>query len=302
MSESKNADEVQVDWRFILTRYDEDKYTIPYFFDYMKTWTPSKTYTVRIANIYDISKFWVVFHYNELDIFRSFLSDYYKKHGHLYKIKAVRRGIYCVVFAEGAYYRGIVAEVSEEPKVLVFFMDFGYISAVEQPNIYYLAEKFYNVPRFAVRAVLHGIHPVDTCHWTMDAIKRFTELVAEKIMLCFVVGPLENFRTVYVHLADFNQSITSQRFQDVGDKLISEKLASVAVPSSMDNVKGKRLVPIVKYPYLFPSFDVLEKCTMPFTAYTMDMLRQCKSSSVLLKPYCMVNGVNAKSCQIPYHT
>lgn len=287
-----------IDFNYIFSHCDASKFEIPYYYD-RQNWKPGQTYKIRISSIYDPSKFWVVVKDRELDIFVKFLTDFYNKYGNCYKmsLNTVSRNIYCTVFTDNAFYRGIIINIphsfSLEKKAVVFLFDFGYISTVNVEDLYYLAEKFYEVPRFAVRASLSYLQPHNNYIWSYELVKRFDELVSKKLLLCILECTDPNRKIIIIRIGNVNEF---SHVTDIGDILIREKLAEIILTKQKSKKvnDNSRYAPKTKYPYLFPSFEAIESGIVPSSVYISELLGQCVPRDVLFKPYFKYKGTSKK--------
>lgn len=120
-------------------------------------------YEVKIENVYDPSKFWVIVKFKELAIFMRYLKCFYDSAENRKSIfkSNLKTNLMCIVRRGDIYYRSVILPLllSDENQVKVFMIDFGYIVSVYLDNVFYICEKHQDVPRFAVRASLAYISP-----------------------------------------------------------------------------------------------------------------------------------------------
>lgn len=262
---------------------------IPYSFDKIQ-WKVGNTYRIRIGHIYDLSKFWIINLEKELTLFQDFLNDFFTKNGAKYKMpkEVIEVNIYCIGFSDGGYYRGIIVNIpciaTARRTVLMFLFDFGFLVNITLDNLYFLPEKFYGTPRFAIRACLNRIQPRNGDAWTYNDVKRFNDLVSGKVLLCIVEYADLDYRTLYVNVGSVNEQ--SSQVNDIGEMFLSEKLARPITSRRSKREEPKAgFIPKTKYPWLYPSFDEIEQGTMPSSVYIMEMMKKCKSSQFLLRAY-----------------
>ncbi|KAJ8965464.1 hypothetical protein NQ314_004109 [Rhamnusium bicolor] len=262
----------EVDFDYIFSHFDQTKYEIPYYYD-REVWKIGETYRMRVGHVYDPTKFWIVLKERELDIMQAFLMDFYTENGE----------------------QGLIVNIPHsstvDKKAWVYLIDFGYIAVILMDNLYYLYEKLYGVPQFAVRASLGHVRPYRKPNWDYNAMRRFNELVSGKVLLC-ILECTDPVRKI-VHITIGNVNDTSS-VSDIGHILINEKLArSIAKRSSpeKESRNNSRYVPKTKYPYLFPSFEAIESGMVPSCVYTSELLRQCIATDVLFKPYFAYGGI-----------
>ncbi|KAJ8952944.1 hypothetical protein NQ318_006561 [Aromia moschata] len=291
-----NSTPNKINLNYILSHSDQTKYKIPHCYD-RQQWKIGETYRIRVGHIYDPSKFWIVFKERELDIFQKFVNDFYKKHGGKYKmdLNNMAKNMYCVVYVDKAFYRGLIANIpdnfTEEKKAYIFLFDYGCVTVTSLDHLYYLYEKLFHIPQFAVRASLSHVQPYDKTMWKYSVVKRFSELVSAKVLLCVLECTNPNRKIVEISIGDVREFSS---VIDVGDILISEKLAKSVISRANHEIKEKiktRYVPKTKYPHLFPSFEAIESGMVPPCVHTTELLWQCIARDVLFRPYFAYNGV-----------
>ncbi|XP_018580099.1 uncharacterized protein LOC108917822 [Anoplophora glabripennis] len=288
-----------IDFNYIFSHCDQSKFEIPHYYD-KQNWELGETYRMRVSNIYDPSKFWIVVKEQELDVFQRFLADFYNKYSSRYKmsLNSISENMYCTAFTENAFYRGLIVSIPHsltlDKKVIVFLFDFGYTCMVNLEDIYYLSEKFYEVPRFAVRASLSDLQPHSEHVWNYEVVKRFDELVSKKVLICVVECTDPSRRIVFIKVGSVKDELSD--VVDIGITLISEKLArSTSSKKSTTKIKNNsRYIPTTNYPHLFPSFEAIEGGIVPSSVYISEMLRQCVARDVLFKPYFAYKGTSEK--------
>lgn len=120
-------------------------------------------YEVKIENVYDPSKFWIIVKYKELAVFMRYLKHFYDKTENKKPIhrRHLRKNLLCIVYKSGMYFRSIILPLllPDKNKIRVFMIDFGYITNVCIDDLLYIFEKHGDVPRFAIRACLAYISP-----------------------------------------------------------------------------------------------------------------------------------------------
>lgn len=197
----------KIDFDYILKHCDQSNHNIPYSFDKI-VWKIGETYKIRIGNIYDPSKFWIVHYEKELTVFHKFINKFYNERGEDYRMpkEVIKRNRYCTVCTDGAYYRGVIVNIPSftdvELKVVVFLFDFGFTTTVSLEDVFYLYEKLYKIPRFAIRACLTGIEPIDSDTWTSKAVEKFNELTIGKVLLCVLESKDVQMRIAYIRVGE----------------------------------------------------------------------------------------------------
>lgn len=249
---------------------------VPYFYD-KHPWKVGETYRMRVSHIFDLSKFWVVLLEEELSRFQEYIHNFYVTDRVQYKIesKMICREMYSVVFTEGSFYRAKIVDIpfmaGGVQRVTALLIDFGQVISVNINHVYYFHEKFHKVPCFATRACLSHIQPSnDKDRWSSKAILRFNELVCGKILLCLLESTDQVNKIINISIADVDQQL---QVHDIGNILVKEKLAEV-VASKKRKKWNKRLIPITKNPYLFPTFEAIEEGEVPSCAKSYNSLRK----------------------------
>ncbi|CAG9763781.1 unnamed protein product [Ceutorhynchus assimilis] len=158
---SKSPTHIATDWNFFLNEVLTERVQITPYYD-KEDWKIGEIYSMRVSHIYDPSHFWVVTKHLEMDLLHRYLNDFYSKHNNHYKLpeENLKLNLYCVVYTEGAYYRGILVKIPYMMKkktwVFVYLLDFGFMSKVLPDNIYFMTKDMYSVKHFAIRACLAG--------------------------------------------------------------------------------------------------------------------------------------------------
>ncbi|CAG9861238.1 unnamed protein product [Phyllotreta striolata] len=263
----------------------EDKCLVPNCFDKV-AWQIGKTYKIRVGYVYNPSNFWIIRHEEELNLFHKYITYYYSTKGDDYLLpeKDIKRDSYCAVYIDDCYYRAVIVDIPkflcEEPQVVIFSIDFGFTTVVSCENLCYLSEKLRSVPRFAIRARLAGIEPDNSDSWSNKAAERFSQLIIGKILLAVLENKDTLLQVLYIKLGEVT---TTNEIIYIDQILFEEKLA---VASKMRRLKSKetkdRIVPKVKYPFLFPSHNAIETSLMPSSNYVSELLKSSPLACSLL--------------------
>ncbi|TRY85445.1 hypothetical protein DNTS_016109 [Danionella cerebrum] len=121
----------------------------------------------------------------------------------------------CALFTGDAqWYRALILKVSENDKVLVYFVDFGNSCEVDRAHLKSITQTLLKVPFQAIRCWLSGVEPVEG-RWNKEAVTKFQTLCAGQTLSGIVKST--NEKGYGVELACDGLS--------VGDVLISEHLA-----------------------------------------------------------------------------
>ncbi|XP_044258990.1 tudor domain-containing protein 1-like isoform X2 [Tribolium madens] len=199
--------------------------------------------------------------------------------------KSVCSNLYCVVFTDGGYYRGVIVGFpvthQKDQEAQIYFIDYGMLKIVEMNNIYFMTEKFCQVPRFAVRASLAGVCPKTTSQWTSEDVFEFHQLVDNKILMGLIVNIDANRQVLEVHISEEKHGVS---MIPIHKMLISQKRARLFHDTEETFDKGV-LQPKLKYPYLFPSHDAIESGKIPTNISDAEYQIQFASMSSIVDRY-----------------
>lgn len=257
---------------------------LPSFYE-KQSWKVGESYRMRVSHIFDLSKFYVVFLEEELNLFQNYIHYYYFTNGAHCRIKRtmLHQKLYCVVFTEGSFFRAKIVNipifVNGIERVMVYLIDFGQVVPVNFKDVYYLHEKFYRIPCFAVRACLNHIQPYDSNTWSVKAIQRFNELVKEKVLICVLESTDPVNKIINISIADVDHQL---QVHDICTILVKEKLA-LPVTTRRKWWYSNSLIPNIKNPYLFPSFQAIEQGKVPADAKSFNLLIQMNTNLFIVK-------------------
>ncbi|EEZ99058.1 Tudor domain-containing protein 6-like Protein [Tribolium castaneum] len=224
-----------------------------------------QSFRARVTQIYDPSKFWMVVKYRELEVFQKCIFKYYYMNRKKYQIPKDKlvMDLYCAVFTDGGFYRGVItgfpATHQKDQQAQIYFIDYGIVKVVEMNDIYFLSDKFCQVPHFAVRASLAGVCPRTKSQWTCDDVFEFHQLVDNKVLMGVIVNIDANRQVLEVHLSEDKHGVSTV---PVHKLLISQKRARFFHDKEDISDKGL-LQPKLKYSYLFPSHEAIESGKVP---------------------------------------
>lgn len=145
--------------------------------DHIKTGT---CYQIKVGNIYDLSKFWIIINFKELALFDKYLTHFYSTNSKKpIPATEVEANLICIIYRNKSYHRAkILPTVLPEPKkIRVFMIDCGYIGNVDIENVFYIDEKHKSTPRFAYRACLANLSPLGLYRIQLDLIFEITNFV-----------------------------------------------------------------------------------------------------------------------------
>lgn len=155
--------DVDSDFNFFKKHLSDPSFEVQPYFDKRK-WSAGDTFHLRVGHVYDLSHFWIVTKFRELEVLQTYLYKFYKHHKEDYRIEynLFKLDMYCVCYTDKAYYRGrftgIECQYNGENYAFVFLIDFGCISKVPISELYFMPKNLYDVPRLAVRASMAGIN------------------------------------------------------------------------------------------------------------------------------------------------
>lgn len=155
--------DVDSDFNFFKKHLSDPSFEVQPYFDKRK-WSAGDTFHLRVGHVYDLSHFWIVTKFRELEVLQTYLYKFYKHHKEDYRIEynLFKLDMYCVCYTDRAYYRGrftgIECQYNAENYAFVFLIDFGCISKVPISELYFMPKNLYDVPRLAVRASMAGIN------------------------------------------------------------------------------------------------------------------------------------------------
>lgn len=120
-------------------------------------------YEIKLKNLFDPSKLWVVINFKELMLFTRYLTIYYSNEENRIKIPMfkLKKYLICIIERNSNYHRAVILPLyfSDEKKQRVFLIDEGMFVNVNINKIYYILQRHSKVPRFALRACIINIAP-----------------------------------------------------------------------------------------------------------------------------------------------
>ncbi|CAG9835960.1 unnamed protein product [Diabrotica balteata] len=221
---------------------------------------------VVVCEICDASKFWVYINDGKLDKLMDDMQDFYHKHGDKYKVpkELIRKGLYCASIIFGEYHRGLVTEIMNNGKNKIFYIDYGTIR-VDSNELYFLHNRFSELPAQTLRCRLTGIHPViKGAAWSPECTIEFKSLTKKGKFVAKISRIKWEDQILEVFLAD----VTSSPVFYINDRLVKHGHA-VYVDQEQQTIKVDSLsTQIVSNLHLFPTFMELEYGLAP--SYEMD--------------------------------
>ncbi|KAF7272641.1 hypothetical protein GWI33_014580 [Rhynchophorus ferrugineus] len=166
---------------------EEEEKLIPTEFN-MTNWTVMDIYRLKVVHVNSPLDFWVVNNLEEFELFYYYLNGFYSLNGNSFKLipSRIRENRYCVVHADGVYYRAIVITdpliVESMMSLQVFLMDYGSIVQVKLTDLFLLADEMYEIPQFAIRATLAGSKIYESFASPED-VDNFKDEVEQQILL-----------------------------------------------------------------------------------------------------------------------
>ncbi|XP_023021054.2 tudor domain-containing protein 6 isoform X1 [Leptinotarsa decemlineata] len=243
---------------------------VPYSIELFKK---NEFHKVRLKNVYDPSKFWIVIKYNELQLFTNYLTAYYNKSDRKVIVPKIelKHGLTCIILKNSKFYRAnlLPALLPENNKLRVFLLDYGCIISVEMSNVFYMLKKHCNVPRFSIRATLAYISPANQYKpWCSTDLHRFCELLSEQDLSIKVMEIDFNLKILHVDIIRINDSMG----ESINNLLVKSGIAgySQLIEESKEKSKYKNKV---KYMHLCPSFNALERGGVPSSLWEQNLLK-----------------------------
>ncbi|KAG5870116.1 hypothetical protein JTB14_025999 [Gonioctena quinquepunctata] len=252
---------------------------IPYTIDILRK---NKFYEVKIENVYDPSKFWIVIKFNELKLFTKYLTTHYIEKKLVIPRKRLKHGLICIVLRNSAFYRATLlpALLPEKDKLRVFLVDYGITVNVGMDNVFYIAKKHTHVPRFSVRATLAYISPANQLDpWCSSDLHHFIELLSEKKLTVKVLEIDPNLKILHIDIFRKMNGVD----ESISSLLVESGIGSYSkyIEEIKEQSKYKRKV---KYMHLVPTFNALEKGVVPCSLWEANLLK-CVPTDLLYKDY-----------------
>ncbi|CAH0549529.1 unnamed protein product [Brassicogethes aeneus] len=235
-------------------------------------------YECKIEYVYDLSKFWVVIKNKELGYFQEHWRLFYDDPRNLSRIPAsqIEAGKACLVKTNNFFYRCVVQEnmLMSSNKIRVFYVDYGIIMTISIEDVYYIHEHVCSVPRFALRAMLANICPYSTGQmWTIDDLGYFWNLIGKKSLFAKIC--LIDRENSILHVAI--RELCHHHCDYVNDILIKDKVAKI-IGKEDENIKNRirfgKYKAKVKYLYMYPSFELIEKGVVPKSLNEFSLLKK----------------------------
>lgn len=120
-----------------------------------------QTYKIKLGNVYDPSKLWIIIHVEELELFTQQLTTEYNTQKQIIPTEELKKDLVCIVRTNDQFHRAVILNPSQ-PKaesIKVFMVDKGVFLNTTKDEIFYINEKHCKQPRFAIRACLYAIAP-----------------------------------------------------------------------------------------------------------------------------------------------
>ncbi|KAK9891596.1 hypothetical protein WA026_015556 [Henosepilachna vigintioctopunctata] len=237
---------------------------------------------IYMGNIYDPSKFWV--RIAPISVFERYLTLFYERNKMSLCVKSsdVCIGLNCVLFKNGVYYRARIVrkDIQNQNKVKVFLLDYGSLNNALLSDIFHLDQSFYEIPAFAVRAMLTNISSLDHGMWTANVVDKFMEYVKNKILIAKIARVHKQQKVIEIHLSDVDSddgdgmpTINSCLVKDRLAKFISKHPSGSQLQQIM-KIGDRECILLKELYYLYPSFETIENGLVPSTVELKEKLQQ----------------------------
>lgn len=285
----------------------------------LKDINDGKTYEIKIENIYDPSKLWIIVYFQELKLFMRYLKTYYGNIENRIRVPVFKLEKYltCVIESNSNFYRATILPLllPEGEKVRVFLVDYGKFVNVEINNIYYILQKHCVVPRFALRACLlyiappskliivviikkHYKKPVagsnDSPVWTSKEQLFLTELIVNKHLYAKIEGINEDNKILYIDLFRGGNTELVDRAESITMKMLKANMASPAISNPSKYKKLSKYISTVKYLYLYPTIEAIEEGKVPSSLWELNLVKDHVTLDLLLYPLYKYVDINAQ--------
>ncbi|KAL3278467.1 hypothetical protein HHI36_013786 [Cryptolaemus montrouzieri] len=269
------------------SEYEAD---LPNFFD-KNSWKVDEIYRVSIENIYDPSKFWIRF--APVDVFQKHLWDFYNTEGESLSLKLseISVGMNCVALISNLYYRGKIVRtnIQDNRMFQIFLYDFGMVTKVGLSQLYHLDKRYYEIPAFAVRAMLANINTLDHEMWDQRAVNRFQELTSGKTLIAQIAHVHGKRKILEIDLLDTSLQ-QKGKIPTINYRLVCEGFAKIAWHPPIKKNGNSPFKPLKKYLYLYPSFEMIENGLTPSQEYMTEQLAYSIPWDVLFPNFYQYQG------------
>ncbi|KAL3287802.1 hypothetical protein HHI36_002264 [Cryptolaemus montrouzieri] len=220
-------------------------------------------YNVVVAEIYDLSKFWIYKDTGELDSLMDDMQSFYQKNSQKYLVPKylLEVGLYCVVVTLKEFHRALIVSIPPNDNfVKVYFIDYGSLGVAPINEIWFLRDCYSKLEAQAIRTRLSDIFPpVENCTWSTDAIQRFRELASMKHVEAQVYKIIPNKNIIEVVL-NYRYSPDTKSINNI---LADEGHALITSKTRKKCIEDPHCIPKVKFVHLFPTFEEIECWMVP---------------------------------------
>ncbi|XP_056641482.1 tudor domain-containing protein 5 [Diorhabda sublineata] len=225
------------------------------------------TIEIVVGEVFDVSKFWVYKDDGKLDKLMDNMQLFYGEHAESYKVPQhlIREGLYCVSIIFGEYHRVLVVNAMCEgtDEIRVFYIDYGTIKQ-EKPNLYFLHEKFAELPAQTIRCRLANICPPEKgAPWSRECTEEFKVLLKKRDLMAKINRINWEDKYLEVLLADVTDS---ENVFYINNVLVEKGYAIFAYQEPKISIVNSICTPIVNLIHLFPTFMELENGLAPSTS------------------------------------
>ncbi|XP_057653480.1 tudor domain-containing 6-like [Diorhabda carinulata] len=255
-----------------------------------ETIKPNDIYSVLIDNVYDPSKFWLILHVKERQLFEQYITNYYKEKKILMTENHIKMYATCIVCIDSVYYRAIVLPtlLQNKAKLRVFLIDYGQCVNIALDNIFYIFKKHRTVPRFAIRGALADVVPINRHEpWTRADLYEFSLLISEKRLLAKIIEIDSQEKVLHIALFSVNESAVVS----INEKLIENGIATHGTWIYNSNYKISKYRRKIKYMHLIPTFHAIETGMVPSSLWEQSLIKEVPLD-LLQRPYYEYQNIN----------
>ncbi|XP_045460275.1 uncharacterized protein LOC123670769 isoform X3 [Harmonia axyridis] len=236
---------------------------------------------VTVADIYDISKFWMIIDDSQLDELMDNMQEFYgiNRTRYLVPKSLLVETLYCVVLFKGKFHRAVILNVMPGYEYLkVYYVDFGTLAKVSKTEVWYITKEFSELPTQAIRARLGDIYPPNQgTTWSPFANYDFSGLTCMKKFIAEIIRVDKKKNLVDIKLND--------GYSDMSDILVNRNLAKFINKPQKKHIDDPNCKPRVQYVHLFPTFDEIENWIVPSTEEAADFLNTTVTADFLYSQY-----------------
>ncbi|XP_045480038.1 tudor domain-containing protein 5-like [Harmonia axyridis] len=236
---------------------------------------------VTVADIYDISKFWIIIDDSQLDKLMDNMQEFYgiNRTRYLVPKSLLVETLYCVVLFKGKFHRAVILNVMPGYEYLkVYYVDFGTLAKVSKTEVWFITKEFSELPTQAIRSTLGDIYPPNQgTTWSPSANYDFSSLTCMKKFIAEIIRVDKQKNLVDIKLND--------GYSDMSDILVNRNLAKFINKPQKKHFDDPNCKPRVQYVHLFPTFDEIENWVVPCVEETVEFLNTPVTADFLNSQY-----------------